>query len=76
MSGELREIREQFLADLARAKTPQDVEDVRIRYLGRRGRITTLARRTDFSRMSPEGRREFGKQLNELKALAKRKVAE
>ena len=64
------EIRRDLLADLAKATTPQEVEQVRIRYVGRKGRITTLAKGTDFGRMTSDERKDFGKQLNELKTLA------
>jgi phenylalanyl-tRNA synthetase alpha chain len=70
----MQEIREQFLADLAKAQSPKEVEDVRVRYLGRKGSITTLMKNTDFSRMSPDERKEFGTRLNELKALAESEV--
>jgi len=72
----VQQIREEFLADLAAARSVQQVEQVRIRYLGRKGRITLLARNTDFSKLSPEQRRSFGRQLNELKRLAEEKIAE
>lgn len=71
----MKEIREQLLADLSKAKTPRDVEEVRIRYLGRKGTITTLAKSTDFSKLSPDERRQFGQQLNELKQLAEEEIA-
>jgi phenylalanyl-tRNA synthetase alpha chain len=66
----MNEIREQFLADLGGAKTAQEVEEVRIRYLGRKGQITTLAKSADFGKMTPDERRNFGSQLNDLKNLA------
>jgi len=72
----VKEIREQLLADLAEAKSPQEVEEVRIRYLGRKGRITVLAKNTDFSKLPPEQRREFGQQLNALKVLATEQIAQ
>lgn len=71
----MEEIRDQFLKDLATAKSPKEVEDVRVRYLGRKGTITTLAKNTDFSKMEPDQRREFGSRLNELKSLAEREIA-
>ena len=64
------EIRQQFLADLEKAGSSKEVEDVRIRYLGRKGAITTLSKDTDFSQMTPSQRKEFGQKLNELKTLA------
>ena len=71
----MKEIRQELLESLARAKTAREVEEVRIRYLGRKGRITTLAKGTDFSKLSPDERRQFGQQLNELKKLAADEIA-
>ena len=71
----MNEIRDQFTADLANARSPREVEAVRIKYLGRKGLVTALAKTTDFSQWGPEERREFGKQLNELKAFVEAEVA-
>lgn len=71
----MKEIREQFLADLANARTAQEIDELRIRYLGRKGTITTLAKTTDFSKLSAEEKRQFGGQLNELKNLATEELA-
>lgn len=68
-------IREQLLADLAKARTPQEVEALRVRYLGRKGLITTLSKETDFSTLSPEQRRQFGSELNALKSFATEELA-
>ena len=70
------EIREQFLADLKKAASAKEIEQVRIRYLGRKGTITLLAKNTDFSKLTPEQKRDFGRQLNELKALAETEIAQ
>ena len=40
----MKEIRNEMTADLEGAGSTQEVEQVRIRYLGRKGRITTLAK--------------------------------
>jgi len=69
-------IRQQFLADLAKAASVKEVEEVRIRYLGRKGTITTLMKNTDFSQLTPDQRRDFGRRLNELKALAEAEIAQ
>ena len=37
--------------------------------------ITTLVKGRDFGGMSSEGRREFGKRLNDLKSFAETKIA-
>ena len=70
----MEEIRRQFLAELAKASTTKEVEEVRIRYLGRKGTITALMRTTDFSGMTPAQRREFGIRLNALKTFAEEQV--
>lgn len=69
------EIREQFLADLNKAASAKDIEGVRVRYLGRKGTITLLAKNTDFSKLTAEQKREFGRKLNELKSLAETEIA-
>jgi phenylalanyl-tRNA synthetase alpha chain len=70
----MEDIRQQFLADLAKAASVKEVEDVRIRYLGRKGSITTLMKNTDFSQMTPDQKRQFGQAINELKRLAEDQV--
>ena len=72
---DMNEIRDGLLADLEGARSTPEVEQVRIRYLGRKGRITTLARNTDFSQMAPDRRRDFGRELNELKEFAEHQIA-
>lgn len=72
----IRELREQLLADLEKAPTAKDVEEIRVRYLGRKGAITRLGKETDFSNMSLEERRNFGKSFNELSQFAQAAVDE
>ena len=69
------EIRDRFLVDLRKASSLKEVEEVRIRYLGRKGTITALAKNTDFSKLTQEQKRDFGRQLNELKALAEGEIS-
>lgn len=68
------EILDQLSRDLAGAADSKQVEQVRIKYLGRKGIITTLAKNTDFSRLSVEEKRTFGQRLNTLKAEAERLI--
>jgi phenylalanyl-tRNA synthetase alpha chain len=68
-------IRQQFITDLAGAKMPQDVETVRVKFLGRKGLITLLAKETDFSQMSVEEKKTFGTRLNDLKNFAAEQLA-
>lgn len=70
------EILDQLSRDLADVTDSKQVEQVRVKYLGRKGIITTLAKNTDFSGLSPEEKRSFGQRLNTLKAEAERLLKE
>ncbi|MDR1478037.1 MAG: phenylalanine--tRNA ligase subunit alpha [Planctomycetaceae bacterium] len=63
-----------LLADLANAATLESIEQVRIKFLGRKGIITNLAKETDFSKFSQEEKKNFGQQLNELKIFATEQI--
>lgn len=72
----ITKLREQLLADLAKASTAADVEEIRVRYLGRKGAITRLSKDTDFSKMAAGERRDFGKSFNELSQFAQEVIDE
>ena len=55
-------------------KSAKDVEDARIRLLGKKGSITALF--DEFRTVDKEAKREFGRPLNELKQLATAKIEE
>jgi len=61
------------LKDL-RCKTAKDVEDARVRFLGKKGEITALFE--EFRTIAPELKKEFGKTLNELKQTAAARIEE
>lgn len=63
-------LKQQITDDLAQAKTPEDVERIRVKYLGRKGLVTNYAKDADFGQMSPEEKKNFGRELNELKNFA------
>ena len=69
-------LQQQLLDDLAQATTAEQVEQVRIKYLGRKGLITNFAKDTDFSKLSADEKKDFGQKLNELKAFATEKLQE
>jgi len=69
-------LQQQLLDDLAQATTAEQVENLRIKYLGRKGLITNLAKETDFFKLSAEEKKDFGQKLNELKKLAAEKLQE
>jgi phenylalanyl-tRNA synthetase alpha chain len=69
-------LQQQLLDDLTQATTAEQVENVRIKYLGRKGLITNFAKETDFSKMSADEKKDFGQKLNELKNFATEKLQE
>lgn len=65
MSEEIRSLEKQALSEIANAQSAQELEDLRVKYLGRKSKITEL-----FSKMPTLSREEkamFGKELNILK---------
>ena len=65
-----REDIEKVFAELQelRCKTQKEVEEARVRFLGRKGEITALFE--EFRTVDKEMKREFGRTLNELKNAA------
>ena len=60
------DVRAAFRAELDRATSPDELQELRHRYLGRkRGAVTALLK--SVSRSPPETRRDFGRQANALK---------
>ncbi|MCR5002817.1 MAG: phenylalanine--tRNA ligase subunit alpha [Bacteroidales bacterium] len=72
----MKEQIEQILAELGdlQTKTMKDVEDARVRFLGKKGEITKLFE--EFRTVAPEMKKEFGKKLNELKQQAAARIEE
>ena len=69
------DVRAAFLAELDRARTPDELQEVRHRYLGRkRGAVTALLK--SVSAAPPDTRRELGRQANALKQEIERTLAE
>jgi phenylalanyl-tRNA synthetase alpha chain len=67
MLDELRDLETRAQRALTEAKSPRDVEDVRVRFLGRAsGELNPFLAR--LPKLSPEERRTVGRELNEVKA--------
>jgi phenylalanyl-tRNA synthetase alpha chain len=60
-----QQIQEAGLGEIAAAGSPDALEQVRIKYLGRQGLVTTLMRA--LGNASPEERRALGASLNQIK---------
>lgn len=72
----MKEEIEKVIAELneLKCKTQKDVEDARIRLLGKKGEITQLF--DEFRNVAPDMKKEFGKALNDLKKEAMAKIEE
>ena len=66
----------QILAEIKelKCKTEKDIEDARVRLLGKKGEITKLFE--EFRTVAPELKKEFGQKLNVLKKEATAKIEE
>ena len=53
-------------------KTEQEIEEARVRLLGKKGSVTALFE--EFRTVAPELKREFGQKLNVLKNAAAAKI--
>ncbi|MGM9754077.1 MAG: phenylalanine--tRNA ligase subunit alpha [Candidatus Cryptobacteroides sp.] len=60
--------------DALKCGTAKEVEEARVRYLGKRGEITALFE--EFRSVDKDAKREFGRILNELKQKAIAKIEE
>ena len=71
MLEKIEKLKEEIKA--AAASTREEVEQLRIKYLSKKGAISTLM--ADFRNVPAEQKREVGQKVNELKTLATEKIA-
>ena len=67
---------QEMMASLSelRAAKEQEIEELRVKWLGKKGEITQLFE--EFRGVSPEQKKEFGQKLNALKNAAQAKIEE
>ena len=72
----MKERIEELLQEIEQLKAQkmQDIEEYRIKLLGKKGSVTKLFE--DFREILPEQKREFGQKLNVLKTKAAEKIEE
>ena len=78
MDGEIASVKKSFQEALAKIAVPEDVENLRIEYLGRKGALTVILRA--LKDLPESERRSVGEQANRLRseieeALAERRAA-
>jgi phenylalanyl-tRNA synthetase alpha chain len=71
--AEVAQLRQQALAQVAAAQEPDEVEALRVRYLGRKGSLTQILR--TLKDLDPAVRREVGRLANEAKEALEAAVA-
>lgn len=72
----MQKLKQQLMEDLKQAGCRQDIEALRVRYIGKNGVITTLNKTTDMFSMSVEERKAWGINFNTLKKWAEEEFAE
>jgi phenylalanyl-tRNA synthetase alpha chain len=65
MHEQLDDIRKSAFAELAAAKTSRELDDIRVKFLGRNGAVTHLLR--EISKVAEAERPRFGQSVNQLK---------
>jgi phenylalanyl-tRNA synthetase alpha chain len=74
MVAEIAEIRESALAEASQAEKEEALEQVRIQYLGRKGRFSTLTPR--LPQLPPPDRPRIGELINDSKRAVEAAIAE
>jgi len=74
MKEKLKELQELALKKIEDAKSSSDLEEIRVKFLGKKGELTTILR--GMGQVSPEERPIVGKLVNEAKAAIETKLEE
>ena len=74
MNNQIEEVKSKFLSEILSVEDEKQLEELRVKYLGRRGIIQSLFDR--LREVPKEEKPELGKLLNELKELAQGKYNE
>ena len=72
MKQQLESIRQQALADLDKAATPADLEELRVKILGKKGELTGVLKM--MGKLSPEERPVMGQIANSVRADIEQKL--
>jgi len=74
MNSQIAEMRVKITDELSKACDMQQLENIRVAYLGKKGLITDLLK--DMKSLSNEEKKTFGQEVNALKTEATEKIAE
>lgn len=70
----MKALKEEFLSEIEKVTTTNELGELKVKYLGKKGSVTELSRM--MADLSNEDKREFGKSLNELKMELDTKLEE
>jgi phenylalanyl-tRNA synthetase alpha chain len=73
MNEQINELKGQLNTQLSQASSLQDIEAIRVAYLGKNGSITELLKK--MGGLSPEEKKNFGQAVNVLKGYATQAIA-
>ena len=73
MSEQINILKAQLDGELAKASSTQDIENIRVAYLGKNGSVTELLKK--MGGLSPEEKKTFGQAVNVLKNYATEAIA-
>lgn len=74
MSEKIDELKQTFQEDMDKAQNTEDLENIRVKYLGKKGTITELLK--GMRNMQGDERKEAGKRINLLKAQVSESIQE
>ena len=74
MKDKLKQITDEALQKIAESKTLDEINNIRIEFLGKKGRITSIMK--ELKDLSPEERPKFGQLVNEAKQEAEKNLEE
>jgi phenylalanyl-tRNA synthetase alpha chain len=74
VSQKLSEVRDLFIKELEAALTSREVEEVRVRFLGRKGPVQALM--GHLKQLDVEEKKAFGKAINDLKGFVQDKIGQ
>ena len=73
MTDRLSDVSKQALKDIRNTSTLEELDSVRVQYLGKKGSISTQLKK--LSDLDPSDRPRIGKEVNKLKKLVEQEIA-
>ena len=73
MTDRLADLSKQALKDIRNSSTLEELESVRVQYLGKKGSVSTQLKK--LSALDPDDRPRIGKEVNKLKKLVEKEIS-